>query len=416
MFVIGSKFSLLIIDLLLANTVGSGSLADAYVISMAISTGLLNFILINIRKITVNELANAESVSIYPKILWGKILATIIFFTPLISLLVFKRDLILPYVYKGNSLEIQAFLNRLVPIAGISSVFYIFSILSSSSLDKQKPHIYPASNILQAIFISLGIIIYLKTKHVLFFYYSILFAFIVQFLFISFFNKANFTTKALTKNDWSKSLNNLSLIAPMLIFQGINELSKIYEKSVLSNFSEGTVSFFYYSNKLNLSILGIIITIFTYYYISPLSNLKSENPSLYQSSISKILIKSSFLFFIISFILYLNSEFVFNTTFNLRNTMSINGNHVEILKTYNLSGFFYAIIQIISILLISNGSKLFSFIPTLFFGVIKIVLIYFYFELSADPLVIAYIHLVSLIVASLIGLSIFKRLTHSREI
>ena len=202
----------------------------------------------------------------------------------------------------------------------------------------------------------------------------------------------------------------------MLIFQGINELSKIYEKSVLSNFNEGTVSFFYYSNKLNLSILGIIITIFTYYYISPLSNLKSENPSLYKLSINKILIKSSFLFLIISFVLYQNSEFVFNTTFNRNNTISLDGTYVEVLKTYNLSGFFYAIVQIISVLLISNGNKLLSFIPTLFFGGIKILSIYFYFELSEDPVNIAYIHLFSLIVASVIGLSIFKKLTNRSEV
>jgi len=409
--VVGSKLMLTFVDLSISNFIGSNFKSDSIIIALALTSGVTNFVLLNIRKLTISNIESKSNNELF-NFCCNNSLFLIIVISPILVLSFLFPEIYMKFFFKNLSLESIKLLPFLIRSFALALMFNVLSNQTSIVLEKKgKAHLYPFSNMIYALTIIIFIMFFVLTKNYIYLGLSYMFGSICQFLFILYKVKlTNFSFGRLPFKSFSLLLNS---IFPIIIIQIVNETAKLYEKSLSIQLGEGVMSIYYYSNKINLSIIGIIITVLSYYYLSKLSDFHKNNIFLFKSKSLKVLKVSSLLLIFLIIFLNIFGDFIINNTVNYNGLISNEDLLTNSFQLYNNASLFYCIIQVIIIIFIAAKKIVMAYIPVIIFAFLKIILLYVYSD-SLLNLTIPKIHLFSLLLSSSISLIMFKKYIYDK--
>jgi peptidoglycan biosynthesis protein MviN/MurJ (putative lipid II flippase) len=402
--IVASKLSLLVLDVLIVNIFGISILTDSIILCLSITTGLINFYLIQINRNLV-AIYSSEKKEILVKGIKNLLNLNIILFLPIVLVSIYYSENIVDLIFDKASTETLIFSSILVKyFLLLLLVNIIIYSISSYGIINDNPRILANSNIINTVTTSAFLLF--KSRNVSNIE-SIGLAFLIggicQLIYI--FYNSGFPIKELLKKPELKLHKEIQIMFPILLIFFFSEFVKIYEKSISASLGAGVVSSLYYSHKLNLAPLGILTSVFGYLYLPKLSRNYSTDIKLFYKNTKKFFLVIIVFGFSLTIILNLLSSFLvdsfFNYTNKIKDTSLINNTFIW----YNYSIVFYTIVQIGSMVLITMNRLFLAYVPLAMVFLIKLLLLNLYnYSSYLVPIKLTQIHMTSYIIGCCITL------------
>lgn len=406
--VILSKFSQLFLDFIISNTLGDGYITDSIIICLSITTGLSNFYFIQTNRNLIGFTAGL-TIENQTKIITKLITFNLIIFSPLVILATVYSSEILNYLFNDMSLatfRMSKYLLSFFLVSVLSNL--IFHSLNVLKLNDNISNLLPITNIIN-VFISISfLILYSYYSNNIFIGYAFLLGPIFQvliFIYYSWKRIKIITFKIIDFFNFYEIRKIILSTLPILIIHFISEFSKVYEKSTANSIGEGVVSAYYYSNKLNISLIGILITVFSFKVLPTLSKLFKTDKVKFISLSKKTIFFSILIVLFFTFFLVLTSDLLIDNTLNYSKKIE----NIVLLKNsfiiYSFGAISYLIIQIISMIFISSNKFWLAYLPLLIVSFLKFSSLFYINKIDTlNPHTIPLIHLISFSIAGVFSL------------
>lgn len=411
--IIASKLSLIILDVLIANIFGVSVLTDSLILCLSVTTGIVNFYLIQTNRNLVGIYSSASTENAIRGIKNFLNLNLVIFF-PIVMFYFYNSENIIGLLFENAGKETIVLTSILVRYFLILLLINIIIYnISALGIINNKPRILANSNIINAITTSILLLAQFYNRSLV---NQIGVAFVVgglsQLIYVIF--NSSFPIKELIKKPKLKFQKGIKIIAPIFFLLFFSESVKIYEKSISASLGEGVVSSLYYSNKLNLATLGILTSIYGYLYLPKLSRNYSTSPKKLNSYIKKTLLAVLIIACVLTIILNANSSLIIDLFFNYTNKIDDKSLIISAFKWYNYTSVFYMIVQIGSMIIIATNRHHLAYIPLTIVFIFKLSLLGFYNHSGfITPLKITQIHMISYTIGCFLTLIlIFKQTRH----